>query len=203
VVAAYNWSGFYLGGNLGATFANLSEVATITGRPLAGTTSPNNSSGSAIVAGVQGGYNWQADRLVVGIEADFDFSSLSAKSPSSSTTGVKTTWPAVSTIRGRIGGAFDRVLIYGTAGVAFNDMTTKTTAPGLGTLFNASQFNTGWTAGGGIDYAYAPNWIVRAEYLFVDTDLSLSGALTGSGGTLTYTGPLKQNIIRTGFNCKF
>jgi outer membrane immunogenic protein len=203
VAVAYNWSGFYLGGNLGATFANLSEVATITGGPFAGTTLPNNSSGSAIVAGVQGGYNWQADRAVFGIEADFDFSGLTAKSPTSATTSVKTTWPALSTVRGRIGAAFDRLLIYGTGGVAFNDMQTKITAPGLGTVYNASQFNTGWTVGVGIDYAYAPNWIVRAEYLYVDTDLSLSGALTGSGGTLTYTGPLKQNVIRTGFNYKF
>ena len=203
VQAAYNWSGFYLGGNLGAAFANLSETATIVGGPFAGTSATGNSSGNAIVAGIQGGFNWQADRLVLGVEGDFDFSGLNAKSPAGSPVNVTTRWESLSTIRGRVGAAFDRLLVYGTAGAAFVDMHTTITAAGLGTLFDARQVDTGWTAGAGIDYAYAPNWIVRAEYLYVDTNLSLSGALTGSGGTLSYTGPLKQNIIRTGFNYKF
>lgn len=199
----YDWTGFYVGMNLGASFANLSETATITGGPFAGTGGPNNSTGNAIVVGGQAGFNWQRDRLVLGVEGDFDFSGLDAKSPSNAAANVTTRWETLSTIRGRVGAAFDRLLVYGTAGAAFTDMHTTITAPGLGTLFDARQVNTGWTAGAGIDYAYSPNWIVRAEYLYVDTDLSLSGALTGSGGTLIYTGPLKQNVIRTGVNYKF
>jgi outer membrane immunogenic protein len=203
VPAAYNWAGFYLGLNLGGTFANLSESATVTGGPLAGAIGPNNSTGSAIVGGGQTGFNWQSNRLVFGIEGDFDFSGLNAKNPPNVGTTVTTTWPALATIRGRVGAAFDRLLVYGTAGAAFNDMHTTITAPGLGTLFNARQANTGWTAGVGIERAYAANWIARVEYLYVDTDLSLSGTLIGSGGTLTYTGPLKQNIVRGGIDYRY
>jgi outer membrane immunogenic protein len=72
VRAAYDWSGFYLGLNLGGTFANLTQTATITGGPLAGTSAPSSSSGNAVLGGVQAGYNWQADRFVFGIEGDFD-----------------------------------------------------------------------------------------------------------------------------------
>ena len=70
-------------------------------------------------------------------------------------------------------------------------------------MFSASQVDTGWTAGAGVERAFAPNWIARVEYLYVDTKLSLSGAFTGSGGNLNYSGPLKQNIVRGGIDYKF
>jgi outer membrane immunogenic protein len=201
--ALYNWTGFYIGLNGGATFANLAETATVVGGPLAGTATAPSSSGSAFLGGGQIGYNWQTGRAVVGIEGDFDGSGLSASNPPNTGVTSKTTWPWIATIRARLGAAFDRTLVYGTAGAAFTDMSTNITAPGFGTLFNASQVDTGWTVGGGLEQAFAPNWIARVEYLYVETHLSVSGPLTGSGGTLTFTGPLKQNIVRGGINYKF
>ena len=199
----YNWSGFYIGVNGGATFANLSETLTIVGGPLAGGSGTGTSSGNSVLGGGQVGFNWQVDRAVFGIEGDFDGSALNAKNNPNSGISSTIKWPWMATIRGRVGAAFDRVLIYGTAGAAFTDASASITAPGLGTLFNASQVDSGWTAGAGVENAFAPNWIARAEYLYVDTQLSLSGALVGSGGTLSYSGPLKQNIIRVGINYKF
>ena len=141
--------------------------------------------------------------VVFGIEGDFDGSGLNAKN--NPNTGISSTikWPWLATVRGRVGAAFDRVLVYGTAGAAFTDASASITVPGAGTLFSASQVDTGWTAGAGVERAFAPNWIARVEYLYVDTKLSLSGAFTGSGGNLNYSGPLKQNIVRGGIDYKF
>lgn len=199
----YDWTGFYIGVNGGGTFANLSETVTIVGGPLAGSSATGSSSGNSFLGGGQVGFNWQVDRAVFGIEGDFDGSGLNGKN--NPNTGISSTikWPWTATIRGRVGAAFDRLLVYGTAGAAFTDASANVTAPGFGTLYNASQVDTGWTAGVGLETAFAPNWIARVEYLYVDTQLSLSGALTGSGGNLNYSGPLKQNIVRGGISYKF
>jgi|HubBroStandDraft_6_1064221.scaffolds.fasta_scaffold581001_2 outer membrane immunogenic protein len=111
--------------------------------------------------------------------------------------------PWIATIRGRAGFAVDQVLFYGTAGVAFVDVSDEITATGFGTLYNASQVDFGWTVGAGVEAAFAQNWTARVEYLYVDTDLSLSGPLTLVGGNLGFSGTLSDSIIRAGINFKY
>lgn len=88
------------------------------------------------------------------------------------------------------------------AGVAFVDISQNITASGFGTLFNASQVDYGWTAGVGAEDAFTQNWTARVEYLFVDADLSLSGPF-GGVGTLSHSGTITRNIVRSGINYKF
>jgi outer membrane immunogenic protein len=200
--AVYNWTGFYIGVNGGGTFANESDTVTFTGGPLGGLSATGSSNGNGAVAGGQAGFNWQSNAVVFGIEGDFDWSGLQG----SDTSGIisqSTKMPWIATIRGRVGAAFDRLLVYGTAGAAFQDFSQSITAAGFGALFSASQVDYGWTAGAGVESAFAPNWTTRVEYLFVDTTLSLSGPLNFVGGTLSHSGTLAQNIIRGGVNYKF
>ena len=63
-------------------------------------------------------------------------------------------------IRGRVGMAFDRILVFGAAGVSF----AQPAITHLGVT--SKQWANGWTAGGGVDYGLATNWILRAEYLY-------------------------------------
>jgi outer membrane immunogenic protein len=198
----YSWTGFYIGLNAGGTFAHESDTATFVGGPLSGLSASGTSNGNGAVAGGQAGFNWQSNALVLGIEGDFDWSGLQG----SDTAGIvsqSTKMPWIATIRGRVGAAFDRLLVYGTAGAAFQDFSQSITAAGIGTLFSASQVDYGWTAGAGIESAFAPNWTARVEYLFVDTSMSLSGPVNLIGGTLSHSGTLEQNIIRSGINYKF
>ena len=71
---------------------------------------------------------------------------------------------SMGTVRGRIGYAFDQVLLYGTGGYAWSDNRLSTTL--LGLSISDSQFHSGWTVGAGVEVMFAPKWSVKAEYLY-------------------------------------
>jgi outer membrane immunogenic protein len=116
-------------------------------------------------------------------------------------------------LRGRIGIAFDRILIYGTGGVAitgFNTTLVDTTGfftgvPGTNATF--SNTRAGWTAGGGIEYAVTNNWWVRAEYRYSDfghtTDFPFAGALPFEDSFVSLRHHLTENQVQVGFSYRF
>jgi outer membrane immunogenic protein len=203
VARVYNWTGFYVGVNGGWEFQHVSETTTLTPPPgvTGGGSATSSNSGNAAVAGGQLGFNWQSDWAVFGVEGDLDWSDQNkTQVVAPFTNNSKSPWFA--TIRGRFGGAFDRLLVYGTAGVAFVDVSQNITATGFGTLFDQSQVDFGWTAGAGVEGAFTDNWTARVEYLFIDADLSLSGPYAVVG-TLSHSGTITRNIVRGGINYKF
>ena len=108
----YNWSGFYVGGNIGAGFADSSWTD-----PFTGAHDTFNKSG--FIGGGQVGANVQFNALVLGIEGDFDWTGLKGSGHDlvGDTINTNTQW--TSTVTGRVGAAFDRLLVYGKGGVAF------------------------------------------------------------------------------------
>ena len=110
--------------------------------------------------------------------------------------------PWIATLRGRVGYAIDRVLLYGTGGVAFTNASDNVTLSGFGTVFNASSTNAGWTIGAGGEVALAQNWTARVEYLYIGTNASLSGTLT-SIGNVSETASVHDSLLRAGVNFKF
>lgn len=213
VAPVYNWSGFYIGANVGAAFDSQAAPNNfIATGPFAGTpTGAVSHNSTGIAAGGQIGINFQNGPWVFGVEGDADW--LSNKATANGRTAVGTdqhvfTLDMLSTVRGRVGYAFDRALFYGTGGFAMGDYsTTRTQVTGTfmgataGTAETFSTLRLGWTAGGGIEYALGGNWTVRAEYLFVDLE------------KLTYTFPLANitqatpsefvHVVRAGVNFKF
>jgi opacity protein-like surface antigen len=101
-----------------------------------------------------------------------------------------------ATIRGRVGYAWDRLLVYGTAGGAFADVQAA-----AGVLPFMSSTQAGWTAGVGLEYAVTPNWSAKVEYLFVDLGNVSCGAANCGGTTTTVS--LNENVVRGGFNYRF
>ena len=102
----------------------------------------------------------------------------------------------LSTVRGRLGYAFDRILPYVTAGLAVGDINA--TLPGFP---GGSVTSAGWTVGAGIEYAVVGNVSVKAEYLFVslsDFNCGLNCGLVGNGNVSFYS-----NIGRLGLNVHF
>src|SRR5262249_48311496 len=158
----YNWSGFYVGGNLGAGFAHSSWSD-----PFIGTHDTFDKTG--FIGGGQVGVNWQINALVLGIEGDFDWTNLKGSGHDSFGNTINTNTQWTSTVTGQIGAAFDRLLVYGKGGVAFAHVNE-----GLNDIFggagSTTQTRTGWTAGVGLEYAFAQNWSARIEY-----DISASG----------------------------
>jgi outer membrane immunogenic protein len=183
----YNWGGIYFGVNGGYGFGT-SKWTTNSGF----TTGDFNVSG--FVAGPTLGANVQADAFVFGIETDFDSTWIKGSPSALNCAGLicetKTTW--LATARGRIGYAADRVLVFGTAGGAFGNVEE-----GINSTF-AGTVKAGWTAGGGIEAAFAQNWTARVDYLFV----SLENASFNNGATIT-TIRYDANIIRAGIDYKF
>jgi len=209
IVPVYNWTGFYIGGNAGYAFAsNLSTTGCITGTsfPLLnsaacpGTIAASSASGFAGGGQIGGNVQWNA--LVLGLEGDWQWSGQRSTVSGPDLSGtVKLPWFA--TARARVGVAADRVLFYATGGAAWMDVNTtlNETAQGAA-LGNTSNTQIGWTAGAGVEWAFAQNWTARVEYLFMDFTPSSTVALTG-GGTLTQSLTIKDNLVRGGINFKF
>lgn len=139
---ANSWMGPYIGGNLGYGWGTVTNSAT-------------NPSG--VLGGVQAGYNYQSGQLVVGIEGD-----LQLNSSDDTFANYKFSNPWFGTVRGRLGYAFNNILLYGTGGLAFG--STKFSSGG----FSETQTSAGWTLGAGAEFALTQNWSAKVEYLYVD-----------------------------------
>jgi outer membrane immunogenic protein len=188
VAPVYNWGGIYFGGNGGYGFGNSQWTNTVLG-------STNTFGVTGFLVGGTVGANFQTDALVFGIEGDFDGSWMQGTS-SAGVCGVcetKNNW--LSTVRARAGYAADRVLFYGTAGGAFGNISEGQN--GLPNSTFASSTKAGWTAGAGVEVAFADNWTARIEYLFVD----LQKASFNSG--LAPTVSFDTSLVRLGVDYKF
>jgi outer membrane immunogenic protein len=197
----FTWTGFYVGASGG--FISQGTTATDIGGMLFPDGTTLNITGTGGIFGVNGGYNYQMGAIVLGLEADIALSTLDSTStflagagPVVATSKLRN----LGTVRGRIGYAFDRVLVYGTGGFAYGNVWNKVNLqadPNLGG--STSGTRTGWTIGGGLEYAITNNWTVRAEGLYVDLGRSTSAPCTGCrfGFKNTY------GLGRIGLNFKF
>jgi len=187
----YNWGGIYIGINGGYGFGT--SDWTVAG---VGSTGSFNTDGGLVGGTI--GANFQASQFVFGIEADVDWTDIRGSTtafPCLSTCQTSNDW--LGTVRGRVGYAFDRVLIFGTGGGAFGDV--KATVTGAGSNDN-SEF--GWTAGGGVEFAVTENLTARVEYLFVD--LSNGSCTTACGSPATAVAvKFDASLVRAGLNYKF
>jgi outer membrane immunogenic protein len=193
-VAAFSWTGFYVGGNVGGAWGTSSDTNPFFAIPTTG-----NYNVSGVIGGGQLGYNWQSGAWVLGIETDVDASGVKG-STSNGICGLvvcttSNTW--IGTTRGRLGYAADHWLLYGTGGVAYGDIKFNDLPA---TSVNGSSTNTGWTGGGGVEYAFATKWSAKLEYLYVDLG-SVGFACTPACGTSTVK--FNANILRGGLNYHF
>jgi len=172
---------------------------------MGGYASENTSDPLGIKGGFGGGtvgYNWQFSNIVAGIEADGAFANINnsaseiiAGIPVSATAKID----ALATVRGRVGVAFDQVLLFGSAGLALAD--TKVSASVLGLSFSDKKTQTGWTAGAGAEWMFLPHWSLKAEYLYRRFDsVTLFGSIVPGGIS---TGSLAINSGQFGINYHF
>jgi outer membrane immunogenic protein len=107
--------------------------------------------------------------------------------------------PWFGTLRGRLGVAFDRLLVYGTAGGATGELRSSFTIPG-GATSTTVTYGT-WTAGGGLEYGITDNLSARLEYLYFAT----GNVNTGSIGppSTAITSRMQENLVRAGLNYRF
>jgi outer membrane immunogenic protein len=171
---AYSWSGFYVGGQVGWARVNDDGSIVNPGIPFPPPINiPFTVNTSGVIGGGHAGFNWQHGMWVFGLEGSVDGANLSK----SFQVGICPLFCGAATtkiglqesVRGRLGVAFDRVLIYGTGGVAFANITNTydTTAFGGGDA-SIGGVRTGWTAGAGFGFAVTNEWFLLAEYRHSD-----------------------------------
>ena len=225
---SYNWSGFYIGGNVGygwgdadTSFNPLPSAAAFVN--LAPTTLGPDPQG--VIGGVQAGYNWQAGKFVVGLEADIQASDIHGSAlvtPIIQNNGVpfagagflsasqRIDW--FGTVRARAGFTpVDRLLLYVTGGLAYGNVSyaAQTDFRPVGTAAYPAAFSrtkVGWTAGAGAEWAFASNWTAKVEYLYMD--LGNESAIANPIIVLPpfqvgYSWRTTEQIARVGLNYKF
>jgi len=169
VAAAFDWTGGYAGLQFGLLSSN---VDTTVGFLEDDYEFGKNVDGTAL--GIYGGYNWQfGTPWVYGVEAEYnwvdgdddDTVAVDVLETESKTTA---SIDATGALRGRVGYAWDRALLYGTLGLAYVDYEVENEVGGASD--SSSADNWGWTAGVGFDYAFTDNWIGRIDYRYSDYD---------------------------------
>ena len=154
---SYDWSGPYLGIKGGGAFDGSASQSN------AGFTSGNFDI-DGFTIGIMSGYNFQHGDWVFGIDSDYSFADIDGSTAAAAcVTTCQTEIDYLGTTRARIGFAMDRFLPYATAGFASALVDGST-----GGVSSSSKFHFGWTAGGGLEWAMADGWSMRAEYLYVD-----------------------------------
>jgi outer membrane immunogenic protein len=182
-----NWSGLYVGVN-GGYGANAASVPSGWLDPAGG------------FGGGQIGYNVQRGNIVFGVEADIqggDISDTVAGTVGDYRGNYESKMDWFGTVRARAGYTFDRALVYATGGFAYGNVTNSFCA-NAGGCISASETQTGWVVGGGVEYKLMPNWSVKGEYQYLDLDAS---SATGAGPLGMGNGDRTQvNTVRVGLN---
>jgi outer membrane immunogenic protein len=203
MMAAFSWTGFYIGGDGGygfgksaGTFGNAIGLF-----PLAYSYNVNG----PIAGGFVGG-NYQMGQLVIGAEADWQWANLTGNSGGMPYFGTNLTFSSTvksyGSARGRLGYAVDHWLFFGTAGWAWGTWSETYGRTGLPPAFtNSVTSNKGWTAGAGIEYAFTNNVIGRVEYRYTDlgtvTFADIPSNTSDAGNKVTISD------IRAGLSFKF
>ncbi len=145
--SAFSWTRIYVGVHGGYGWGNSGDLSM-----------------DGALGGGQLGYNYQAGFFVLGFEGDIAGANLTQSFSNAIGFGTAKVH-ALGSARARFGVAANTVLFYGTvgAGWAKDELTSNDNASGL--VFTSSGWNSGWVAGGGIEWAFLPSFTAKVEYL--------------------------------------
>jgi outer membrane immunogenic protein len=220
----YTWTGTYFGINAGYTWNDADFSIVPTGLWAASPVAVANIqdatnrtlSFDGFTGGIQLGFNRQTGSLVWGIEADINGVSAETSHAGGAISGTTITgftqfaelsW--VATVRGRLGYAMNRTLVYATGGVAFGDwdVNMHMTSSGVDAVFHNSSIRTGWVVGAGVEHDLGNGLSLKGEYLYADfgdvTGTSAFPPPNFSGFSHDHSVDLTTHILRVGINAKF
>jgi outer membrane immunogenic protein len=208
---AFSWTGFYIGADIGSNFSSTRLHNIFTGATSARSLDTGGGLGGGYV-----GYNFAVGQgglfgtgllgsglfggsFVLGVEGDFqgssnssNFSWVDLNTGDAVTLRRQQNW--LASANGRLGLAFDRGLIYAIGGGAWaqgdSSLTFASPTGGFVGTFSRNTELSGWDVGGGIEYAFTPNWVGRVEYRYYDFgDVNVNP--TGLVATFT---PIREQI---------
>ena len=215
-IPVFTWTGLYVGGQVGYEFGKSNAFAYIpaTGAGFAA----NSSSKNGVIGGGHVGYLFSTQSLpvlgglfggggfgtggVIGIEGDVDGTSARA---AYLLNGIQNNARdnIQGSVRGRLGVAFDRVLVYGTGGVAFGGLHNTYINTFTGVADSVDHTRVGYTVGGGVEYAFTNNMSLRVEYRYTDFGRFTDNLANSTGGLVNVTHRETDNRVQGGFSYKF
>ena len=200
--ATHDWTGFYLGAGAGSLGSD-SDWRIDGGEGFTSDEDGPADSDEAIGAiGIQGGYNLQLGEIVVGGEADFVYTDIDDVTRFDGGEGatLRTKVNQFGTVRGRVGFALDRVLVFVTGGLALSDQNNTYNSDGSpGTAHDSRMI--GWVAGGGVELAVDENVSFVLEGLFSSFDGE--GVAQGPSFDDEFTVDTDITLARLGVNFRF
>jgi outer membrane immunogenic protein len=207
IPVAFNWTGFYVGGHTGVAVGQtrtsntppFGGFDTVVPVPLSYDLNP-----VSVFGGGQLGYNWQYGRYVVGLEGDIGYLGLRETIQPAPDNFVSAKYGWYGTITGRFGLAFDRLLTYVKGGAAVASITNAAGAMPGGVIdptdfAESKQTRWGWTVGTGFELAFARNWSVKSEYLYMDFGKHNATNLDGDA----FTHRNRVHTFKVGLNYRF
>lgn len=208
VAAVPSWAGFYVGGQIGYQWGNVDQTERFTATGT--TTSTQSWDIDGAVGGAHIGYNFQFGQFVFGIEGDLEASGMNGSAagltPGFVGTEIDGSWQA--SIRARFGiVAWNNLLIYGTAGIAWADLDRRYSFtfggpnPSLpGDFFSSTE--AGFTIGAGAEWMFARNWSARVEYRYTDFG-TITDVAPASLPLFNYENDINFHTVRFGVSYHF
>jgi outer membrane immunogenic protein len=212
------WTGFYVGAQVGYAWGSDQTRIDIPGFPFSFVGPDHDTSGA--VGGVHAGYNFQSGQAVFGVEADLELTGIDSKVDLAGSAGFTgyglnstTSVDFQGSLRGRVGFAlFERMMLYGTAGLAFAGLENKYAAtlppgnvfgvPAGTTIATFSDTHWGWTVGAGVEYALMSNWTARFEYRYANFSAYENAATLLAAGAVNRQDP-DLHTLRIGASYRF
>jgi outer membrane immunogenic protein len=205
----YNWTGFYIGADLGGSFGN----ANLWVPGNFGNSFSHNANNDGVIGGGFVGYNYQINSFVLGVQGEFDGLSNSNNRYLSGPLGfigdryqseVSQDW--IASIDGRLGYSgpgWDRFLVYAIGGAAWSQLSASLTNTFTGYGHSISNTRSGYDVGGGVEYAFTNNWTGRLEYRYYNFGTNNTAWADGLLNGAYYRTTVTNNVIRVGLAYKF
>jgi outer membrane immunogenic protein len=203
--ASCDWSGFYIGLNVGVAGLN----TTINDLDDWFSPNANTLEDTNVAGGGQVGYNWQRGAFVFGLEADADYlntedtQTLEAFSGNSGHLQHRAKVDFQGSFRARAGIAVDRALIYATAGVAVSHGDDKFIAEEDNLSAHQDDWQAGFVGGVGTEYMFNCHWSARMEALYYHYPTSTGSFTLSDGDRFRFDFQNEDYVVRFGLNYKF
>jgi outer membrane immunogenic protein len=216
-----SWAGFYVGSHFGcATYDTPTPATFVDATPGTGGFGARTEDSTGCYGGGQIGYNFQlANNIVLGIEGDASFANISSfntfgtiSNGEFETVGWESRLQSFGTLRGRVGYAYGQWLPYATGGWAWGrnrlsvpgNAVHVTPLPPVGASED-TQTHSGWTLGGGVEFAINSNWSWKAEYLYLGLNGKTYAVGLGDDGPTSSTtlDSFGVHTFKTGLNYRF
>lgn len=186
----YDWTGLFVG--IQAGWAQLDLDRQVTGGGFA-----NSYRADGGFGGVHGGYNWQFNNWVIGLEADFDLADINGNDAGAggTTDTTEVNWMAAATVKAGL--AINRVLVYGEAGGMVADFDQSNSS---GAGWSQGGTDGAWVVGAGLAYAFSDKWFARVAYRYADFD---SETYTPTNGIFAFNLDRQMHQVRASLSYRF